>query len=169
MDRDIGSQPGDEEWLLLASSWETDWMKSWGVTYLWHWWQLCLWVRPELPASSSPLGWGGGQPCSIPPVRQGRTPPLLRPCPVASETSWRAEICHPPAMKRWTDWEKDNMLMRGKAEERNTRKRGKERNKERGNMMRHNERQYIKIASDRSIKVITKNKCLYNGIKGEWK
>lgn len=59
--------------------------------------------------------------------------------------------------------------MRGKAEERNTRKRGKERNKERGNMMRHNERQYIKIASDRSIKVITKNKCLYNGIKGEWK
>lgn len=89
-----------------------DGQNSWMIpvskrSYLWRWWQLCLWARPWLSASSSPLGWGGARPCSIPPVRQPRTPPLLH--LAGSGASWTAEICCLPPMKLWTRWERGRM------------------------------------------------------------
>lgn len=67
--------------------------------YLWCWWERCLWARPWLSVSSSPLGWGGGRPCSTSDLQTG-SPPLRR--PAESVASWRAEIYHPPLMRLWT-------------------------------------------------------------------
>lgn len=103
-------------WRLVATRyWLRDWQNGWMTvvanrSYLWHWWQLCLWARPWPSASSSPLGWGGLRPWSIPPVHQPQTPPLLHPLPAGSGASWRAEICCPPLMKLWTRLEKEEWV-----------------------------------------------------------
>lgn len=94
--------------LLLARGQNGDMIEVTPMSYLWCWWQRCLWARPWPSASSSLLGWGGAWPCSISPVRQPRTPPL--PLPAESGASLRAVICRPPLLKLSTRWERGIMV-----------------------------------------------------------